>query len=104
MFCTQAASSLVPLNGSPRQSAGACIALSWSPRPAPNRVVIAESIGSALLVVLDVLGPAERVAFVLHDVFAVPFDDLEAAIELAARIPAARLGGAVEVRPVARYW
>jgi hypothetical protein len=31
-------------------------------------------------------------------------DDLDAAIELASRIPAARLGGAVEVRPVETYW
>jgi hypothetical protein len=31
-------------------------------------------------------------------------DDLDAAIELAARIPAARLGGAVEIRPAERYW
>ena len=31
-------------------------------------------------------------------------DDLDAAIALAARIPAARLGGAVEVRPAAKYW
>jgi hypothetical protein len=31
-------------------------------------------------------------------------DDLDAAIELAARIPAARLGGAIEVRPVGTYW
>ncbi|TMK67388.1 MAG: hypothetical protein E6G60_01060 [Actinobacteria bacterium] len=31
-------------------------------------------------------------------------DDLDAAIELASRVPAARLGGAVEVRPVERYW
>jgi hypothetical protein len=31
-------------------------------------------------------------------------DDLAAAIEVASRIPAARLGGAVEVRPVAKYW
>jgi len=31
-------------------------------------------------------------------------DDLDAAIELAGRIPAARLGGAVEVRPVGTYW
>ena len=30
--------------------------------------------------------------------------DLDAALQLAARIPAARLGGAVEVRPVAKYW
>lgn len=31
-------------------------------------------------------------------------DDLDAAIALAARIPAARLGGAVEIRPAAKYW
>ena len=31
-------------------------------------------------------------------------DDLQAAIDLASRIPAARLGGAIEVRPVAKYW
>ncbi len=31
-------------------------------------------------------------------------DDLDAAIELASRIPAARLGGAIEVRPSATYW
>jgi RNA polymerase sigma factor (sigma-70 family) len=38
--------------------------------------VLADSIGLALLVVLDALTPAERVAFVLHDVFAIPFDDI----------------------------
>jgi RNA polymerase sigma-70 factor (ECF subfamily) len=41
-----------------------------------DEVVLAESVGTALMVVLDRLGPAERVAFVLHDVFAVPFDDI----------------------------
>jgi len=45
--------------------------------PGPEQeVLIAESIESALLVVLDRLVPAERVAFVLHDVFAVPFDEI----------------------------
>jgi RNA polymerase sigma-70 factor (ECF subfamily) len=38
--------------------------------------VMAESVGLALLVILDRLGPAERVAFVLHDLFAVPFDEI----------------------------
>jgi RNA polymerase sigma-70 factor (ECF subfamily) len=38
--------------------------------------VMADSVGRALLVVLDRLGPAERVAFVLHDMFSVPFDDI----------------------------
>jgi RNA polymerase sigma-70 factor (ECF subfamily) len=41
-----------------------------------HEVVLAESVGAALLVVLDLLSPAERVAFVMHDVFAVPFDDV----------------------------
>jgi RNA polymerase sigma factor (sigma-70 family) len=41
-----------------------------------HEVVLAESVGTALLLVLDLLSPAERVAFVLHDVFAVPFDDV----------------------------
>jgi RNA polymerase sigma factor (sigma-70 family) len=38
--------------------------------------VLAESVGLALLVVLDTLGPAERLAFVLHDMFAVSFDEI----------------------------
>ena len=38
--------------------------------------VLAESVGQALLVVLDTLGPAERLAFVLHDLFGVPFDEI----------------------------
>jgi RNA polymerase sigma-70 factor (ECF subfamily) len=40
------------------------------------QVLMAESVGSALLVLLDRLAPAERVAFVLHDIFAVPFDEI----------------------------
>jgi RNA polymerase sigma-70 factor (ECF subfamily) len=55
--------------------------------------LVAESVGAALLVVLDALTPAERVAFVLHDVFAVPFDEIgpiidrtpDAARQLASR-------------------
>jgi len=41
-----------------------------------DEAILAESVGTALMVVLERLGPAERVAFVLHDVFAVPFDDV----------------------------
>jgi RNA polymerase sigma-70 factor (ECF subfamily) len=41
-----------------------------------QEALLGDSIGLALLVVLDALSPAERVAFVLHDVFAVPFDDI----------------------------
>ena len=39
-----------------------------------GEVELADSVGRALLVVLAALGPAERIAFVLHDLFAVPFD------------------------------
>jgi RNA polymerase sigma factor (sigma-70 family) len=41
-----------------------------------DEAILGESIGLALLAVLDTLSPAERVAFVLHDVFAVPFDEI----------------------------
>jgi RNA polymerase sigma factor (sigma-70 family) len=48
--------------------------------------ILAESVGAALLVVLDSLAPDERVAFVLHDVFAVPFDTIA---EVVGRSPEA---------------
>jgi RNA polymerase sigma-70 factor (ECF subfamily) len=51
-----------------------------------DEAIMAESIGAALLVVLDSLGPAERVAFVLHDVFAVGFDEIA---KIVGRSPAA---------------
>jgi RNA polymerase sigma factor (sigma-70 family) len=63
--------------------------------PGPNRgdgidpeqqVLLADSVGLALLVVLDTLAPAERLAFVLHDMFAVPFDEVAPIVE---RSPAA---------------
>ncbi|MDG4863771.1 sigma-70 family RNA polymerase sigma factor, partial [Streptomyces sp. T-3] len=41
-----------------------------------EEALLVDSVGRALLVVLDTLGPAERVAFVLHDMFAVPFDQI----------------------------
>jgi RNA polymerase sigma-70 factor (ECF subfamily) len=41
-----------------------------------HEVVLADSVGLALLVVLDTLTPAERLAFVLHDMFALPFDEI----------------------------
>lgn len=41
-----------------------------------HEALLADSVGLALLVVLNTLTPAERVAFVLHDMFAVPFDDI----------------------------
>lgn len=64
----------------------------------------ADSVGTALLVVLDALGPAERLAFVLHDVFAVPFDEIgpvldrspTAARQLASRARRRVQGGSKE--------
>ena len=41
-----------------------------------DEVVLADSLGLALLVVLDTLTPAERLAFVLHDMFALPFEEI----------------------------
>ncbi|TDE12648.1 sigma-70 family RNA polymerase sigma factor [Jiangella asiatica] len=55
--------------------------------PDPEReAILADSVGPALLVVLDSLAPAERLAFVLHDMFAVPFDEIAAIL---GRSPAA---------------
>ncbi len=58
-----------------------------------QETLLADSVGVALLVVLDTLSPAERVAFVLHDVFDLPFDEIapivdrtpDAARQLASR-------------------
>jgi RNA polymerase sigma-70 factor, ECF subfamily len=41
-----------------------------------DQALLAEGVGEALLVVLNTLGPAERLAFVLHDLFAVPFEEV----------------------------
>jgi len=46
-----------------------------------QEALLADSVGLALLVVLDTLTPAERLAFVLHDMFAVPFDEIGPMIE-----------------------
>jgi RNA polymerase sigma factor (sigma-70 family) len=62
--------------------------------PDPEQeALLADSVGLAMMVVLDALAPAERLAFVLHDVFAMPFDEIapivdrtpEAARQLASR-------------------
>ena len=65
--------------------------------------LLADSVGLALLVVLDTLSPAERLAFVLHDVFAVPFADIavlldrsEAAAQQLASRARRRVQGAPE--------
>ncbi len=51
-----------------------------------HEAVLADSVGAALFVVLDALTPAERLAFVLHDMFAVPFDEIGSIV---GRSPAA---------------
>src|SRR5580692_3657280 len=51
-----------------------------------HQAVLADSVGLALLVVLDTLTPAERLAFVLHDMFAMPFDEIAPIVD---RSPAA---------------
>ena len=51
-----------------------------------HEAVLADSVGLALLVVLDTLTPAERLAFVLHDMFAMPFEEIAPIVE---RSPAA---------------
>lgn len=68
----------------------------WLPEPLPgedaatadpaDRVSLDQSVSTALLVVLDGMTPAERVAFVLHDVFGVPFPEIA---EVVGRSPAA---------------
>jgi RNA polymerase sigma-70 factor, ECF subfamily len=51
-----------------------------------QEALLADSVGPALLVILHTLAPAERLAFILHDIFAVPFDDVAAIV---GRSPAA---------------
>jgi len=51
-----------------------------------HQALLADSVGLALLVVLETLAPSERLAFVLHDMFAVPFDEIAPMID---RSPAA---------------
>jgi len=46
-----------------------------------DEAVLADSVGLALLVVLDTLAPPERLAFVLHDMFAVPFEEIAPIVE-----------------------
>jgi RNA polymerase sigma-70 factor (ECF subfamily) len=71
-----------------------------------HELLLAESIGLALLVVLDMLSPAERLAFVLHDVFGVPFAEIadmldrsEPAVQQLASRARRRVRGAPEPDP-----
>jgi RNA polymerase sigma-70 factor (ECF subfamily) len=67
-----------------------------------HEVLIADSVGLALMVVLDALAPAERLAFVLHDAFDVPFEQIAAIIdrsEPATRQLASRARRRVQATP-----
>ena len=82
--------------------AGEGIAGTSGPDP-EGEALLADSIGSALLVILETLAPAERLAFVLHDLFAVPHDEVSsiigcspvAARQLASRARRRVQGGSV---------
>jgi RNA polymerase sigma-70 factor (ECF subfamily) len=75
-----------------------------------SEAVLADSVGLAMLVVLETLSPAERLAFVLHDMFAVPFDEIadvidktpEATRQLASRARRRVQGDTAAVRPTDR--
>jgi RNA polymerase sigma-70 factor (ECF subfamily) len=70
-----------------RPTAAVASAVSPALEPSPEEEVeLADSVGLALLVVLEHLSPAERIAFVLHDVFAVPFEEIAPVV---GRSPAA---------------
>jgi len=57
-----------------------------------HQALLAEGVGLALLVVLDTLRPAERVAFVLHDLFAVPFEEIAPLLAGQRAVAASALG------------
>ena len=68
-----------------------------------HEAVLADSVGLALLVVLETLAPAERLAFVLHDMFEVPFEEIAAILgrsQAAARQLASRARRRVRGAPV----
>jgi RNA polymerase sigma-70 factor (ECF subfamily) len=74
-----------------RQARREELAGEWPPEPAivtsyeesepEHEALLADSVGVALLVVLETLSPAERLAFVLHDMFGVPFEEIAPIVE-----------------------
>ncbi|AOP49279.1 RNA polymerase sigma factor SigJ [Streptomyces lydicus] len=62
------------------------VVLRADPADPEHQALLADSVGLALLVVLETLSPVERLAFVLHDMFAMPFDEIAPIVE---RTPAA---------------
>jgi Sigma-70, region 4 len=77
-----------------------------------HEALLADSVGLALLVVLETLSPAERLAFVLHDMFGVPFDEIapivdrspEATRQLASRARRRVRGAPVPDADLAAQW
>ena len=67
-----------PLGAGPGEQGGVAAAEGTDPE---HEAMLADSVGLALLVVLETLAPAERVAFVLHDMFAVPYEEIGAMLE-----------------------
>jgi RNA polymerase sigma factor (sigma-70 family) len=73
--------------------------------PADQDALLADSVSSALLVVLDRLSPAQRVAFVLHDVFAVPFEAIAGLLDRSPAVAkklASRARGRLHADPAAQ--
>jgi RNA polymerase sigma-70 factor (ECF subfamily) len=73
--------------------------------PADQDGLLADSVSSALLVVLDRLSPAQRVAFVLHDVFAVPFEAIAGLLDRSPAVAkklASRARGRLHADPAAQ--
>ncbi len=66
-------------NAAPAMGAEGAIAAS-APTDPERELVLADAVGSAMMIVLDTLSPAERVAFVLHDLFALSFEDIGAIV------------------------
>ena len=76
------------LDAAPARAQAAGQAQAQAHDPA-DEVLLNESVGLALLVVLDTLAPAERLAFVLHDVFAVPFAEIAPLVDRS--VPATKM-------------
>ena len=66
-------------NAAPAMEAEGAVAASEAIDP-EREVLLADAVGSAMMVVLDTLSPPERVAFVLHDLFALSFEDIGAIV------------------------
>jgi len=77
------------------------------PRDSEQQAVLADSVGLALLVVLESLAPAERLAFVLHDMFDIPFEEIASIVDrtpAAARQLASRARRRVRVAACCGVW